>query len=130
MENYSKQREEIMEVLKNSYDHPTAEEIYQRAKKNGSTSSRGTVYRNLKLLVETNRILKISMPGLKDRYDFIRKKHSHFICTQCNRAIDFEYDFEIEALKKILSTDVYFIDENSITISGICKNCTNKNIGG
>lgn len=32
MENYSKQREEILDVFKDSYDHPTAEEIYNRVK--------------------------------------------------------------------------------------------------
>ena len=59
MENYSKQREDILDVLKDSYDHPTAEEIYNRVKQKNSTSSRGTVYRNLKLLVDKNAILKI-----------------------------------------------------------------------
>ena len=59
MENYSKQREEIIEVLENAYDHPTAEEIYTRLKENLSTSSRSTVYRNLALLVNKKAILKI-----------------------------------------------------------------------
>ena len=51
MENYSKQREEIIEVLENSKNHPTAEEIYLKLKEGLSTSSRSTIYRNLALLV-------------------------------------------------------------------------------
>ena len=52
MKNYSKQREELLLVLEKLKIHPTAEEIYQKLKDNNSTSSRGTVYRNLKDLVE------------------------------------------------------------------------------
>ena len=39
MGNYSKQREEIINILKDSYSHPTAEEVYLLAKeKNPSIS--------------------------------------------------------------------------------------------
>lgn len=123
MEKYSKQREEIIEVLKNAYDHPTAEEIYERVKDNKSTSSRGTVYRNLKSLLEKNIVMKISVPDSPDRYDYIRENHSHFICTKCKKVIDFEYNFKIESLKKQLKPNIHFLDSNSITICGICKDC-------
>ena len=128
MENYSKQREEILDVLKDSYNHPTTEEIYNRVKQRNSTSSRGTVYRNLKLLVDKNAILKISMSGAPDRYDFVRRQHSHFICVKCNRVFDFEYDFKSKNLEKKLEADAYSINENSFTVSGICKECFNKKI--
>ena len=61
MKNYSRQREEVIKFIKSSYSHPTAEEIYERVKDNKSTSSRGTVYRNLKNLVQKNKILKIAL---------------------------------------------------------------------
>ena len=126
MEKYSKQREEIIEVLKNAYDHPTAEEIYEMVKDNKSTSSRGTVYRNLKILIEKNIIMKISVSDSPDRYDFIREDHGHFICKKCKKVIDFEYNFKIETLKKQLKSEIHKLDCNSITINGICKNCFKK----
>ena len=52
MGNYSKQREEIINILKESYSHPTAEEVYLLAKEKNPNISLGTVYRNLKLLTE------------------------------------------------------------------------------
>ena len=57
--NYSRQREEIIKVIKNSYDHPTAEEIYMTVKAKDPAVSRSTVYRNLGLLVESNIIKQI-----------------------------------------------------------------------
>lgn len=133
MEKYSKQREEILDVLKEAYDHPTAEEIYQRVRERKSTSSRGTVYRNLKNLEEKNKIIKISISDAPDRYDYIRDEHTHIICIQCKKVVDFEYNFKNETLKKLIKAQTEINpDLRTLTISGICKNClvANKNKGG
>ena len=125
--------EEIIEVLKDSYDHPTAEQIYERVKENKSTSSRGTVYRNLKNLVDKNKIIKISISDAPDRYDYIRQNHSHIICIGCKKVIDFEYNFKNETLKKSIKSQTEITpDMKTLNISGICKNCqqANKNKGG
>ena len=55
----------------NSKKHPTAEEIFEEVKKKDSNISRGTVYRNLKELVNEDFIIKISMNDGPDRYDYI-----------------------------------------------------------
>ena len=52
MNNYSKQREIILEVIKNNRTHPTAEEIYILVTKKEPKISRSTVYRNINILVE------------------------------------------------------------------------------
>ena len=51
MNNYSKQREIILEVIKNNRTHPTAEEIYILVTKKEPKISRSTVYRNINILV-------------------------------------------------------------------------------
>ena len=48
MKNYSKQRDDLLSILKNSKSHPTAEELYEKVKEKIPNVSRGTVYRNLK----------------------------------------------------------------------------------
>ena len=124
MKNYSKQREEIIEVVKNSYNHPTAEDIYMIVKGNDPAVSRSTVYRNLGLLSENGIIQKISMLVGPDRYDYIYKKHNHAICTKCGKIFDFEYDFKLEKLKKSIKeqTGIEVSSEN-IAIEGICEIC-------
>ncbi len=129
MENYSKQREEIIEVLENSYDHPTAEEIYSRLKENMSTSSRSTIYRNLALLVNKKAIVKISMPIGPDRYDLVREKHNHAICLKCGKVFDFEYKFDFEELKNsVYEQTCLECSLENFTITGICRECKNINI--
>lgn len=126
MEKYSKQREEILEFLKNTYSHPTAEEIYQQIKKQNSTASRGTVYRNLGLLTEKGIIIKIPMGNQSDRYDYIRKPHMHIICKKCGKTMDFDYNTEFEKLKKEIYHQTEIMpEEHEIAIQGICKECQN-----
>ena len=130
MKIYSRQREEIIKVVESLYSHPTAEDIYMIVKAKDPSVSRSTVYRKLGLLVQNNIINKITMLDRPDRYDYIRKEkqdHNHAICTQCGKVFDFEYDFEYEKLKKIISEQTGVeISKKGIAIEGICDSCKNK----
>lgn len=126
MENYSKQREEIIEVIKNLYNHPTAEEIYFLAKQKDSAISRSTVYRNLSFLFKKGIITQIAVSNGPDRYDYIQdcKKHGHVICVKCGKLCDFDYNLSMENLKQNIfkQTGMEILD-NSIAIKGICNSC-------
>ena len=126
MKNYSRQREEIIKVIKDSYNHPTAEEIYMIVKAKDPAVSRSTVYRNLGLLVETGMIKQISMKVGPDRYDYIREPHNHAMCTKCGKIFDFEYSFEYEELGKIIKEQTGIeISKDGIAFEGICDSCKN-----
>jgi len=127
MERHSKQREEILEILKNSYTHPTAEEIYHEMKERNSTASQGTVYRNLLFLAEKGEIMKISMPNGPDRYDYLRDSHHHIVCTNCEKVFDFSYEFETGHLaESVLEQTGVKVHSDRILIYGICENCVKK----
>lgn len=127
MKNYSRQREEIIKVVKDSYNHPTAEDIYMIVKSKDPAVSRSTVYRNLGVLVESNIIIKISMLVGPDRYDYVKEKHNHAICSKCGKVFDFDYDFEYNELKEIISKQTGVeISEKGIALEGICSSCKNK----
>ena len=53
------QRKIILDIMKDNFSHPTAEEIYETARSIDGHISRGTVYRNLGFLSDTGEILKI-----------------------------------------------------------------------
>lgn len=126
MKNYSRQREEIIKVVKDSYNHPTAEEIYMIVKAKDPAVSRSTVYRNLGLLVDQNMIKQISMKVGPDRYDYIRDPHNHAMCTKCGKIFDFEYSFEYEKLEKIIKEQTGIeISKDGVAFEGICDSCKN-----
>ena len=126
MKNYSRQREEIIKVIKDSYNHPTAEEIYMIVKAKDPAVSRSTVYRNLGLLVETGMIKQISMKVGADRYDYMRAPHNHVMCTKCGKIFDFEYSFEYEKLEEIIKEQTGIeISKDGIALEGVCDSCKN-----
>lgn len=126
MKNYSRQREEIIKVVKDSYNHPTAEEIYMIVKAKDPAVSRSTVYRNLGLLVQSNMIKQISMKIGPDRYDYKRTHHNHAMCIKCGNVFDFEYSFEYEKLSKIIKEQTGVeISTDGIAFEGICDSCKN-----
>ncbi len=127
MKNYSRQREEIIKVVKELCTHPTAEEIYMIVKAKDPGVSRSTVYRNLGLLVESDVINKISMVVGPDRYDAVKEIHNHAICNKCGKVFDFEYNFEYVQIKKAIEEQTGVeISNKGIALEGICSSCKNK----
>ena len=127
MKNYSKQRDDLLNILKNSKSHPTAEELYEKVKEKIPNVSRGTVYRNLKDLVDEDYIIKISMSDGADRYDYIHKKHNHVICKYCGNVKDFEYNFDSKKAKLSVLEQTgmeSFLD--GIIVYGVCEKCKGK----
>jgi len=124
MNNYSKQREIILETLKSTKIHPTAEELYKLVIKEHPTISKSTVYRNINILVENKKILKITTSMGPDRFDYIFENHHHAICEECGKVFDFTYDFQKEDFKSILKNQTGLTsDVDSITLYGICERC-------
>ena len=89
---HSKQRDAIMEYLKNSHEHPTADTVYAALRKEHPNISLGTVYRNLALLAELGEINKLSTGTGPDRFDGDIHPHYHFVCSECGKVIDLAMD--------------------------------------
>ncbi len=51
----TKQRKLVLDAVRQSYNHPTADEIYNAVREQDDRISRGTVYRNLNLLADAGR---------------------------------------------------------------------------
>lgn len=127
MKNYSRQREEIIQVVKELHTHPTAEDIYMIVKAKDPAVSRSTVYRNLGLLVENNIINKISMIVGPDRYDAAKEVHNHAICVKCGKVFDFEYNFNYKKIMNTIKEQTGIeISNQGIALEGICDSCKNK----
>lgn len=120
---YSRQRESIKEFLSTRNDHPTADVIYENMKLIYPNISLGTVYRNLSLLTDIGEIKKLSSFAGADRYDGRTARHSHFMCTKCNRIID----LDSKKIDNIMATaGENFsgeISDYSARFYGLCEEC-------
>ena len=127
MSNYSKQREVILESIKENRIHPTAEEIYQLVIQKEPKISKSTVYRNINVLLEQGSIRKITMTTGADRFEYAHKEHQHIICENCGRVMDFCYNFDIPQIeKKITSQLKNTFEINNVILYGICEDCKSK----
>lgn len=84
----TRQRQIIVDVLRKSNDHPTADLIYQKVRRKLPRISLGTVYRNLEILEQNGTIRKIISDGIRMRFEFNSEEHNHVRCIQCNRIED------------------------------------------
>ena len=60
--------------------HVTANEVYEFIKEEYPTIGKGTVYRNLDILVEEGALRKVEVPDGPNRFDFTLKNHYHVRC--------------------------------------------------
>ncbi len=120
----SRQRTRIIELLRSTDKHPTADWLYEQLKKEFPSLSLGTVYRNLSFLVEQGDVKKIHFGSTFDRFEANIKPHYHLICESCGKIVDFEmpevYD-DLNDQAKQLTT--FTINHHKLEFFGICQQC-------
>ena len=84
----TKQRRIILEQLRCTHNHPTAEELYIEVRKQLPHISLGTVYRNLEVLVTSGEVRQLNLAGSVRRFDGNLDPHSHVRCLGCGRVGD------------------------------------------
>ncbi len=120
---YSNQREMILNVVRNSFDHPDASLVYERVKKIIHNISLGTVYRNLNVLSNEGYIRRIPIKDGNDRFDKTPYEHNHIHCKKCDKVVDIDLNIELEKIKEIERITGFKITNCNFKIDGLCKSC-------
>ena len=125
---HSKQREALITMLRNRYDHPTAEQLYNDLKSKFPRISLGTVYRNLSLLESLGEVVKISANGTSERYDGNMGEHYHFACEKCSGIEDLDIPVMNELTAQVEKTTRGDVTRHSMVFYGICEKCKRKHL--
>ncbi len=115
----TKQREIILQVIREADCHYTADELLAAVKSVMPTISRATVYNTLHYLVEQREILRITGEDGKDRYDKSYIPHGHAICRECHTI----RDFHLQALPAMLNEAVGEYDTYELKVRYLCSKC-------
>ena len=103
--------------------HVTANEVYEFIKESYPTIGKGTVYRNLDILVEEGALRKVEVSEGPNRFDFTLKNHYHVRCVKCGEVSDVDMDEIPDLMKKIHDTHgIEFLDYD-ISFKGIWPKC-------
>lgn len=114
------QKQIVYKNIKNRYDHPTANDIYNDLKEQNLKIGLTTIYRILNDLVEEGKVNKIITPDKIYHFDYNRVNHIHFICNKCGHIYDIDKKdfskFELKFKKKNHQIE-------NFSIMGICDKC-------
>jgi Fur family transcriptional regulator, peroxide stress response regulator len=117
---FTAQREQVLAVLLEKCDHPTAEEVFIRAKRQRPEISMATVYNCLDALTRCGLVRQVNFERGATRYCPNMSEHSHFRCEVCGRVYDIE--LAAEALKPHLPRG-FHLDHSEVWLHGQCAHC-------
>ena len=119
----TKQREHVFSVLLEKTDHPTADEVYARARAEMPTISLATVYNCLESLSASGLIKQVNFEREPTRYCPNLTSHAHFYCKESGDIEDIELSEEIiQKLKDTLPKN-YIVHRIDIAFDGSCGDC-------
>jgi len=116
----TKQRELILNILKQSDRHLTADEIFFLAKLKMPSIAMATIYNNLNAMHEAGIINRLHIDGVADCFDKITDPHDHLLCVRCGKITDIRLPRLAEELERELATE---IEDYELTVHHICAEC-------
>ena len=96
--NTTSQREAIVEQFLRTRDHVSIDDLLSKVRKRHPKVGYATVYRTLKLLVDSGLAVERQFGDGQARYEIVGDHHDHLICMKCGLILEFE-DAEIERLQ-------------------------------
>jgi len=123
----TKQRCAIMQILKQSPEPVSAEDIFTGLKQEYPNLALSTIYRNLEHFADAAIVKKDVWSDGVVRYSLAEEHHGHYlICTECSAKVKID-DCPLSGIEQGLARDTgYEIEGHTLTIYGKCPKCIKK----
>jgi Fur family peroxide stress response transcriptional regulator len=119
----TKQREHVYALLLEKRDHPTADEVYARAREGMPSISLATVYNCLETLTETSLIRQVNFEREPTRYCPNLTQHAHFYCRESGEIVDIELTDQLVAQLMAALPKGFSAKHIDIAYDGCCGKC-------
>jgi Fur family transcriptional regulator, ferric uptake regulator len=123
MERSTRQRSAIRAVIETAGRPLSTQEVLDAAQMEVPALAIATVYRNVKLLLDSGEIAVVTLPGECPRYEAAhqaREHHHHFQCTKCQRAFDVH---GCPGNLGGLAPKGFKVEHHELTLYGSCRDC-------
>ena len=121
----TRQRRAVLDALASVDTHPTAAEVYEMVRRELPDVSQGTVYRNLRKLIELGYAQELDYGPGASHFDAVVEPHYHVRCVECGRVGDVEIDRRptpcIDEARR--AADDWEISEHRVEFMGLCPDC-------
>jgi Fur family peroxide stress response transcriptional regulator len=122
----TKQREVVLQVIRDAKEHLTANEVFDQAKSLLPTISFATVYNSLRYLKEAGHIAEIQFGNGASRFDKMTSRHDHALCVKCGKLVDMELELPAELVRFASEFSQFKLESIELTLRGLCPDCIQK----
>lgn len=119
----TKQRDAILDVLKRTTSHPTADWVYREVQKQMPQVSLGTVYRNLRVLADHGEIQELCFGSDHSHFDANPDNHYHFVCEGCGVIEDLDLEIQGSLEMEVEELGGYEVRSHRLEFYGLCAAC-------
>ena len=120
---FTSQRRRVYDVLLQKLDHPTAEDVFMRAKRKMPDISHATVYNCLDALVQCGLVRKVQLERGATRFCPNMEEHAHYYCDTCGAVFDVSLPAEQPSVPRPRG---FKVDHFEIAVHGLCADCAKK----
>jgi Fur family ferric uptake transcriptional regulator len=119
----TRQRDLIVDTFFKSHRHVNADELYRVVRKRDPHIGVATVYRTLRLLIESGVATARNFGGSQACYEIVDHHHDHLICTGCGTIIEFENEAIEELQLEVANRHRFTITHHKLELYGLCGRC-------
>jgi Fur family transcriptional regulator, peroxide stress response regulator len=120
----TRQRSLVLDVVRTPDEHPTATEVFERARKKMPGISFATVYNSLRYLKDAGLIREIASFGKSpSRYDSETYRHDHAVCSGCGKLVDFDLPGTVALQRAAARASRFQAESVHLTLYGLCPDC-------
>ena len=119
----TKQRKVVYDVLLDKLDHPTATEVFLRAKERMGGISLATVYNCLETLTDSGLVKQVNIDRSPSRYCPNLREHAHFFCGECHEVQDIDPAMPDAGLRAWRLPDGNQVLQMEVAMKGLCAKC-------
>lgn len=120
------QRRAVLDVLRASHDHPTAQDVLDRVRRTAPGIGAATVYRALNMLVASGQALELSLGDAAARYDANIARHDHVVCVRCGAAADVSAPLPSKLARQVSHVSGFAVTGHDLKFTGLCPTCQKK----
>lgn len=121
----TRQRKVVYEVLLDEpRDHPTASEVFVRAKRKMPAISLATVYNCLETLTHAGAVKQVNVDREASRFCPNLEPHAHFFCSECEEVFDIGLKSRASATTPWQLPDGTEVENLEVTMKGKCPGCS------
>ena len=119
----SKKRDQIVALIKEASGPLAVNDIHSLLEESGTPVGIATVYRTVKLLLETKQLTDVVFADGVVRYELsLLEHHHHFCCESCGKVFDLPYCEHKSHVHGL--AEGFVVKSHEITYYGQCNRCS------